>query len=57
MLELFLPKPLFTLEEINRKKLKVVSAITGKEMQQIVNEALREWLDRYEKKTNSTIPH
>jgi hypothetical protein len=43
-------KSIFTLEEDNRKKLKIVSAITERDMQDIVNEALREWLNKYEKK-------
>lgn len=49
------PKSIFTLDEMNRKKLKVAAAITGKDMQGIVNEALAEWFERYEKK-NGPVP-
>lgn len=49
------PKSIFTLEEMNRKKLKVCAAITGKDMQEIVNESLADWFERYEKK-NGHIP-
>lgn len=48
-------KSLFTLEEENRKKLSVVSAIEERNMQDIVNEALRDWLNKYEKK-HGVIP-
>jgi hypothetical protein len=48
-------KSLFTLEEENRKKLKIVSVITERDMQDIVNEALNEWFAKYEKK-NGPIP-
>ena len=46
-------KSLFTLEEENRKKLKVVAAVTERDMQDIVNEALKEWFAKYEKKNLS----
>jgi hypothetical protein len=48
-------KHFFTLEEDNRRKLKIVSAITEHDMQDIVNEALTEWFVKYEKK-NGKIP-
>lgn len=48
-------KSIFTLDEDNRRKLKIVSVLTERDMQDIANEALREWLTKYEKK-NGAIP-
>jgi hypothetical protein len=48
-------KSIFTLEESNRRKLKAVAGITDKDQQDIVNEALVEWFNKYEKK-NGKIP-
>jgi hypothetical protein len=43
-------KSIFTLDESIRKKLKIVSVITERDMQEIANEALTEWIIKYEKK-------
>jgi hypothetical protein len=48
-------KSIFTLEESNRKKLNIVSAIEDRDMQDIVNEALSDWFYKYEKK-NGPLP-
>jgi hypothetical protein len=48
-------KSIFTLDESNRKKLKIVAVLQERDMQDIVNEALSEWITRYEKK-NGAIP-
>lgn len=42
-------KSLFKLTEENRKKLKIAAAITERDMQDIVNEALADWFFKYEK--------
>ena len=50
------PKPgksIFQLTDENKRKLKVVSALSDKPMQDIVNEALGEWFLRYEKQNGS----
>jgi hypothetical protein len=49
------PKSLFTLTDDNRKKLPVVAAIEGTDMQSIVNQALEDFFKVYEKK-NGKIP-
>ncbi|MGV3528941.1 MAG: hypothetical protein ACO1OO_08605 [Flavisolibacter sp.] len=43
-------KSLFAIKDTNRRKLKIASAITDRDMQDIVNEALENWFERYEKK-------
>jgi hypothetical protein len=48
-------KSLFTLEEDNRRKLKAVAGILDKDQQEIVNEALKDWIAKWEKK-NGKIP-
>jgi hypothetical protein len=49
------PKSIFTLTEENRKKLPVLAAIEGRNMQDIVNEALADYIAKYEKK-KGTLP-
>ena len=44
------PKSIFTLTETNRKKLRSTAGIEGTDMQAIVNQALEEYFERYEKK-------
>jgi hypothetical protein len=48
-------KSIFTLEEDNRRKLKAVAGILDKDQQDIVNEALKDWIAKWEKK-NGKIP-
>lgn len=48
-------KSLFALKEDNRKKLSVVAAIEGSNMQEIVNLALEEYFMNYEKKNRKIL--
>lgn len=48
-------KSLFTLEETNRRKLKSLAGIINKKQNEVINTALSEYFERYEKK-NGPIP-
>ena len=50
------PKSIFTLTDDNRKRLPVVAAIEGTDMQGIVNKALEDYFKQVEKKIGHKIP-